>query len=1228
MMVDSAGGEDSSHGECELERHVLERVRPETSDEQELALLGLHRWLQQTHATTADVSQRELHQIETCIERVKRHDYMASYLSTYVAALERGEHDKLKEGAEEEQLQSLKDMAKMTLERLTSRDAAPPTGIYGEMPPAFGKTFILTQLAKAVGVGTEPRAGSRRIRMLVIVPGPEPVGRMIGADGMKGFGKFMPHLKVREQLGQSQDIGSDVDVMRVETFMRRYKKRLINLDNYDILAVDEAHRILSDMRQEVFSEVARRLFTVGFTGSPEFNDIKNVEKVLPNSFYRMDLRTGVDIGILNSVAYRAFKSGAVIKVQDYDRPDFSERELAALITNSERNQHILDLVQDKVERGLQGWVRCIKGDTSRHARLLEGLGKERMVKDPKTGEMRLLRIVAVGRFTKNLPELQRLYEEGKIDAFASVVLLTESWDSERVGFLIDGASTTSKVRLIQSLGRVLRTAKGKLPSEVDQILDEVRGGFKRVLTYLQILDIDNDEFTQGMIIGPWRGGTKKYYQKRSEFERQKKEQLEQGWHLARELLVGNVTALPEPPENMVHIAELLALTTRTAPTVRHMLERAGLLPVLAKNPKGNAAYYFPVEARKRLPELLAEQQFAEPGMRSATTVIEELNISRPRLRTLMGTLGISAQELLHPITATKATYFTEDEFNALKGEVRGLPIATPRDRLFVALRDEAGISLKTLYEFLKLNNMQTSRKQHPTRGTAHDYIDAADAEEICKFYSPPDTFLIGEIAQAAGISTPEAQRIANKYDLPVILPKGRFINPQKIMKNRYSRSSREVIIRAAGQGSGIPENWFSFHELSVELGESVRYLEKIAKREGIALLQPPDNKSITFYVDEEGRRELISKVPKLVVAGTGDLTMDELKDLVGHSDSWIYTHMPDRLRLTRTRMLKPGQKQAAPHYPIATVVEFLQQIDMKVPKSISQAFEERQFKKTGAQGTNNTATAKAKAATVVVADLVSLDSLVERAAELGANMRANEVQKLLQSKGLLPINVQVGNDVSHKYTRSALQYLEQHAQNVRPKTAKMLARLHKVSLSEVTLTLQGIRQYTNPPVTPAGGSEPFYDEMTQILLANRLYLHAPIPYTLPSAASFAQRLKISEDALIYMLHVNGFSKAIVPMNTPSGKIEPYIEPNMYHYLTKIWKDAVPVGLGWVTIWYLAQRLDCTEQELNRIVPSLGLGNNQMRWMRTVEDFSVILRHYKFSDIEVPLRRALFKLRNQ
>lgn len=399
-------------------------------------------------------------------------------------------------------------------------------GLYARLSCNWGKTVLFAKTALALGIGKSSEVvPGERLRGVFLVPRAittkqaqghvahkdYDIDKLLELDSLKlakGFAAHAPSIKttVRKVKPEKNEDDSDLVIMTYDAFATAVEKGTIDPQKFNALLLDETHHGLGERVAEAIAKFRRGKICLGLTATVE-NTAKHVEDILPHGFHFTNDLELIESGVHSAQQYFAIKTGQKIATLTKGL-DFSDQELREIRKSEQRNKLIVQLASEMVAKGRSGFIPCLPGEDSDHAQFIcQELNQTRVPcptpEDPHA--TRLIKAVAIGSF--NSPSansaILEAWERGEYDVLTGTDMLTESIDSNRVGFLLLATPTASSRVAIQRLGRAYRQNKWGL-SVIIELIDEVEPlknqSYTRLpFTALHALEID--EYSPGMILG-------------------------------------------------------------------------------------------------------------------------------------------------------------------------------------------------------------------------------------------------------------------------------------------------------------------------------------------------------------------------------------------------------------------------------------------------------------------------------------------------------------------------------------------------------------------------------------------------------------------------------------------------------------------------------------------------------------------------------------------------------
>lgn len=336
---------------------------------------------------------------------------------------------------------------------------------YLKLPTGYGKTVVFSRLMEAL-----------HLKALVVVPKQDLIDQTL-----EKLDDHAPSLDVGAYYADEKRWGADGTVITYDSFHNllnedKASASPIKPEDYDLVILDEAHRGLSDLRQQ---DVVRfeHAITLGFTATPEFNEEKKVEAILPEMIRELSMKEAADRGILCRFNSLVVETDAKISSGDLSS---EERTAAWAAANERRTAKAVDVYMERFGKE-KGVAYCV--------------GIEHAQKTAE--EFRARGIVAEvihGGMDKEKERkpLLAAYKAGKVQVLCNADILIEGFDEPSASVCLNLRPTRSRVNAEQRAGRVMRLDPQRPDKEawVVDILDQYEGAWsQRPLLFPEVVNV-------------------------------------------------------------------------------------------------------------------------------------------------------------------------------------------------------------------------------------------------------------------------------------------------------------------------------------------------------------------------------------------------------------------------------------------------------------------------------------------------------------------------------------------------------------------------------------------------------------------------------------------------------------------------------------------------------------------------------------------------------------------
>ncbi len=332
---------------------------------------------------------------------------------------------------------------------------------YNDEPTGTGKTVEMIHLTRALKLKEEP---DDPIRVQLLVPTTPLLRQTIGMaekkSERKGFAKFAPKLQVGAYYQGEHNLSSSVGVITNASYNGLVAAG--KLPHYDARIIDETHTGLGENISRNVQATGKDIVTIGFSATPDYHDEKKTEHILQHKIHELDLPTAIQRGLLAPVSAELRR--VELALDEADLPeDPTERRLAiqAKYLQARLDDAMPDILA-AIREGKGVIIRCPGGGDIAYARRAAELLREQIVttyKETDARRTRLVRAAALGGSTQKASfqtHAMQEFNKGNVDVLTYVNLINMGADLPPGKLFVNLAPTTSRVVMVQGIGRVLR----------------------------------------------------------------------------------------------------------------------------------------------------------------------------------------------------------------------------------------------------------------------------------------------------------------------------------------------------------------------------------------------------------------------------------------------------------------------------------------------------------------------------------------------------------------------------------------------------------------------------------------------------------------------------------------------------------------------------------------------------------------------------------------------------
>ena len=259
----------------------------------------------------------------------------------------------------------------------------------------------------------------------------------------------------------------------------------IDPEDVDLLAIDEAHRSITEARRAVIDKYQNAVL-LALTATPTYDEERDLLKYFELG-YRMTIEQAVMHGLISSFRNVVLNSNVDV---DLDKigivgEDFKKSDLEKALNIEARNRIAAKYIvfgthfdTGQPIREIPGLGNCgNKKHSRKFAEVLNEVYNEAFPDKPF--EKGFAQFIAGD--TKNRDEILQWHQEGKTQYLIFADLLLQNYDDERIGVIVNLRPTKAIVLAVQRGGRTERIDKnnpGKISLIVD-VFDRYKGKFKQ-----------------------------------------------------------------------------------------------------------------------------------------------------------------------------------------------------------------------------------------------------------------------------------------------------------------------------------------------------------------------------------------------------------------------------------------------------------------------------------------------------------------------------------------------------------------------------------------------------------------------------------------------------------------------------------------------------------------------------------------------------------------------------
>lgn len=283
-------------------------------------------------------------------------------------------------------------------------------------------------------------------KVMLVVPNVSLVNQMFSDFVDYGWYQCGHHVE-KLYSGQKPTFGKDVLITTYQSLLRKGPEFFAP---YDALMNDEAHSVKSVELQKIAAKCGNASTRIGLTGTlpKEESDAYNIHGMLGPTIYKLKSKKLIDKGVLSNIAI----VNAFLKYPDKIAEKGRRRKYhdeVDLIESTECRMNAFKYVFDNIKDGQNSLILV------NHIKHLEAI--EDFIESNIDDKYQLYVINGSIDATKREAIRQTIDKESNVILLATYGTVSTGINIKRIHNVIFGSSSKSEIRVLQSIGRGLRT---------------------------------------------------------------------------------------------------------------------------------------------------------------------------------------------------------------------------------------------------------------------------------------------------------------------------------------------------------------------------------------------------------------------------------------------------------------------------------------------------------------------------------------------------------------------------------------------------------------------------------------------------------------------------------------------------------------------------------------------------------------------------------------------------
>ena len=329
-------------------------------------------------------------------------------------------------------------------------------------PTASGKSLMIYALCRYFG--------KKNLKTLIVVPTTSLVEQMY--EDFKEYGWNVNHYCHKVYGGSSPR--SDKDVI-ITTWQSIYKLPKNYFNDYGAVIGDEAHQFKAKSLTGIMNKLHDCKYRIGFTGT--LDGLETNRLVLEGVFGTVNKVTKTE-DLIKEGHLSEFQIKVLMLKHEYQEFDTYQDEMEYICADKRRNRFIRNLVCD-----LEGNTLVLFNYVEKHGMPLFDLINKNV------GESRQTFLIYGGVDTEDREKARRIAETTKDSIIvASYGTFSTGINIRNLHNVVFASPSKSRIRNLQSIGRVLRKGDNKRKATLYDIADDISKGGRRNYTLNHLIE--------------------------------------------------------------------------------------------------------------------------------------------------------------------------------------------------------------------------------------------------------------------------------------------------------------------------------------------------------------------------------------------------------------------------------------------------------------------------------------------------------------------------------------------------------------------------------------------------------------------------------------------------------------------------------------------------------------------------------------------------------------------